>query len=306
MNTEPQAVPAQEADARRSAAALGDRRLQDLIRGQRDDLALSQEDVAARLEMSARAFGNWERGLVREWTDQKLYALAQALEMTDQQTTTLFWIAVGRAPQPLARAGAPADLPAGPRTAAFLADYSLMMDAHSLPTFLIDHRWDVKRTNQAYRSLFSAVRPHPTAMPAQNFLRFGLFHPDASVILADHTSWQLSMLAQLASSLERHDQDPALQAIRREVYLHPPLRDAYLNDMPNWVLGAGADLVHHEGAVRELRHPDPQIGLQGCRLVEEAPRALQPLGLTRITLVPTALDASAPHGRLPAHDRDPT
>ncbi|MGW6972137.1 MmyB family transcriptional regulator [Streptomyces sp. NPDC054952] len=272
------------------AAKIRARRLQHFLKGRRDHLSLSQEEVAERLEISGRSYGNWERGRVKEWTDHKLYSLAHALEMSEYQTDRLFRYAVDRAPQPALRAMFHRDRPTDPATAAFLGDYGVMMDALSLPTFVIDHRWGVKMANKAYHDLLKGVRNHPTAMPADNFLRFGLFHPDAPTVLVDHPKWQLAMLAQLSSSLERHDEDTVLQAIRRDVHRHPALRDTYLKDMPDWVLGCGADLVHHEGSVRELRHPDPRIGLQGCRLVEETPRSLQALGLMRITLVLVDLD----------------
>ncbi|MFI6277962.1 helix-turn-helix domain-containing protein [Streptomyces sp. NPDC050988] len=276
-------------------AEIRGKRLQHFLKGRRDYLDLSQDDVAERLDITARTYGNWERGTLKEWTDEKLYLLAEALEMSQFQTTRLFLYAVGRAPQPDLRAMFHRTEAEDPATSAFLGDYSVMMDALSLPTFVIDQRWDVKMANKAYRDLFRGVRAHPTAMPSTNFLRFGLFHPDAPAVFVDHLKWQLAMLAQLSSSLERHGDDTGLQAIRRDVYLHPPLRDAYLTDMPNWVLGSGADLVHHEGAVRELRHPDAHIGLQGCRLLEETPRPLKALGLTRLTLVLVDLnDGSLP------------
>ncbi|MFB6985580.1 helix-turn-helix domain-containing protein [Streptomyces sp. NPDC056304] len=263
------------------------RRLAELLKGRRENLGLNQEDVAARLEITSRAYGNWERGIVKEWTDHKLYALADALEMNGFQTSRLFWLAVGRAPQPELCALPHKTTTQESAIAAFLSDYSVMMDAFSLPTCLIDHGWNVKKANKAYLDLFRSVRPHPTALPSRNFLRFGLFHPDAAIVFAGHRDWQLSMLAQLAFSLEVHDH-PSLQAIRREVYRDPLLEHAYHNDMPGWLVGPGADLVHDEGTVREVRHPDPHVGLQGCRLVEETPRPLQTLGLTRITLVLTA------------------
>jgi transcriptional regulator with XRE-family HTH domain len=278
------------------------RRLQQLIQGRRDYLQLSQEEVASRLAMSARAYGNWERGVVKEWTDHKLYALAEALEMTPYQTAQLFWIAVGRTPQPEFVGAARREPGEDPVAAAFLDDYSVMMDALSLPAFLIDHRWDVRKANGAYRDLFQRVRRHPSAMPTGNFLRFGLFHPDAPAILADQADWKLSMLAQLSASLERHDQDPVLQSIRRDVYRDPVLRDSYLNELPSWVLGAGADLLHHAGGVRLLRHPDPAVGLRECRLIEETPRPLQALGLTRITLVLTGVNDTHASERRPCHD----
>ncbi|MEU5199032.1 helix-turn-helix domain-containing protein [Streptomyces scabiei] len=283
------------------AAEIRGKRLQYFLKGRREHLELSQDDVAERLDISARTYGNWERGTLKEWTDEKLYLLAEALEMSQFQTTRLFLYAVGRAPQPDRRAMFRHMEVEDPATSAFLGDYSVMMDALALPTFVIDQRWDVKMANHAYRDLFRDVKPHPTAMPCANFLRFGLFHPDAPTVLVDHLKWQLAMLTQLSSSLERHDDDTGLQAIRRDVYRHPPLRDAYLTDMPNWVLGSGADLVHHEGRVRELRHPDPHIGLQGCRLLEETPRSLKALGLTRLTLVLIDLDDSVMPERDSSH-----
>lgn len=285
------------------AAEIQAKRFQYFLKGRRDHLDLSQYQVAERLGISDRAYGNWERGRVKEWTDQKLYALAEALEMTEYQTTMLFLYAVGRAPQPDLRAAIHRPESADPAVAAFLGDYTVMMDALSLPSFVIDQAWDVKMANKAFRDLFSGVRPHPTAMPTRNFLRFGLFHPDAPAILIDHLKWQLAMLAQLSSSLERHSEDNGLQAIRRDVYRNAALRDAYLTDMPNWVLGTGADLVHHEGAVRELRHPEPAVGRQGCRLVEETPRSLQRLGFTHLTLVLIDLDERLTPERCASHDQ---
>lgn len=177
-------------------------RLRDLVQGRREHLGLSQETVATRLHMSTRTYGNWERGVVKEWTDQKLYSLAAALEMTPFQTARLFWLAVDRAPQPELRSSAQhPHLDSSKR--AFLEEYSVLINAQSLPAFLVDHRWNVRMANSAFHVLFREVNQHPTAMPANNFLRFGLFHPDASQILEEHVAWKLSMLAQLAASLGR-------------------------------------------------------------------------------------------------------
>ncbi|MET8816511.1 helix-turn-helix domain-containing protein [Streptomyces sp. NPDC004549] len=283
------------------AAEMAAFRLQSFLKGRREYLGLRQIQVADRLGISERAYGNWERGHVREWTDEKLYALAEALEMSEYQTTRLFLYAVARAPQPDLRARFHRSEAEVASASAFVGDYGVMMDALSLPTFVIDRQWNVKMANKAYRDLFGQVRPHPSAMPTANFLRFGLFHRDAPAVLVDHLNWQLAMLAQLSFSLERHNEDAGLQAIRRDVYAHPALRDAYINDMPSWALGSGADLLHHEDTVRELRHPDPEIGPQGCRLVEETPRALQALGQTRLTLVLVAPDAGMRTGKA-SHD----
>ncbi|MBM9624066.1 helix-turn-helix domain-containing protein [Streptomyces zhihengii] len=264
-------------------------RLRELIQGRRRYLRLSQEAVAARLEISARAYGNWERGVVKEWTDQKLYSLAEALEMTQFQTVRLFRLAVDRVPQPQLRSPV-RGMSTGTSVSALLEDYRVLIEAQSLPAFLIDHGWNVRMSNGAFRMLFEGVSRRPASMPATNFLRFGLFHPDAAKVLEGDTAWKLSILAQLAVSLECYDSDPALQVMRREVYLDPRLRDMYLNDVPAWICGPGSDLIHQED-LRLIRHPDPELGLRGCRFVEETPRALQALGFKRITLVLQEVDA---------------
>ncbi|MER5728973.1 helix-turn-helix transcriptional regulator [Streptomyces sp. NPDC002138] len=44
------------------AAEMRANRLQDFLKGRRDHLDLSQYQVAVRLSISDRAYGNWERG----------------------------------------------------------------------------------------------------------------------------------------------------------------------------------------------------------------------------------------------------
>ncbi len=126
--------------------------------------------------------------------------------------------------------------------------------------------------NSAYRALFREVGPHPSAMPGDNFLRFVLFHPDASTVLGEHESrWCLPMLAQFAAALERHGHDHALQAIRRDIAQDPLMEAAYRQGLPHWIRAVGADAVEHDGAVRPLVHPDPRRGATECRVVVETP-----------------------------------
>ncbi|MGW4203632.1 MmyB family transcriptional regulator [Streptomyces sp. NPDC004726] len=204
---------------------LRSRRFTDLVRDRREELGLSVADVAARLDISTRAYGSWERTPAHEWTEEKLYALVKALEMTDQQGGWLLRLAVdqdlpygtdplpssrpasqmgparpsgpafpagpSRSYMPLPTPGVPVEpspepsLPKDPGTQAYLRDYAAMMDAVPLPSVLFDRRWDVAHVNPAFQALFRGVGQHPTAMPDQNFLRFVLFHPDAGAVLGD-------------------------------------------------------------------------------------------------------------------------
>ncbi|MFD0271035.1 helix-turn-helix domain-containing protein [Streptomyces sp. NPDC127106] len=289
--------------------AVRSERRKEILRQRREELGLSQEDLAARLRISVRAYGNWERGLVKEWTDRKLLALAEALEMSERQCFWLFRVMVDRDPPPTWRAAEENRLPDDPAQRDYLCDYAALMEAVPYPSFLVDHRWDVALTNSAFDKLFQSVRPHPTALPDDNFLRFVLFHPDAAAVLEDHEpAWCVPLLAQFAAALEAAPDDEGLRSIRQEVARDPFMEAAYRYGVPHWLATHGAEAAERDGAVRSVRHWDPQWGLVRCRLVAESSRMLDAMGLTRITMVLSApqgaaagpaRDGAAPHGKGP-------
>ncbi|WP_037772280.1 hypothetical protein [Streptomyces sp. FXJ7.023] len=200
----------------------------------------------------------------------------------------------------------PAPRPTSPDAQAYLRDYGTLLEAVPFPSLVVDHRWDVVLANSAFRTLFRAAGPHPTAMPDDNFLRFVLFHPDASDVLGEHeSSWCLPMLAHFAATLERHGHDPGLQAVRRDIAQDPLMEAAYRQGLPHrGVRAVGARAVEHDGAVRPLHHPDPRRGTTECRVVVETPPALGELGYTRLTLV-LREPRRAPH-RPPRARRSPS
>ncbi|MFD7839579.1 helix-turn-helix domain-containing protein [Streptomyces sp. NPDC059761] len=256
------------------------------MRQRREELGLSQEDLAARLRISVRAYGNWERGLVKEWTDRKLLALAEALEMSERQCFWLFRVMVDRDPPPTWRAAEESRLPQDPAQRDYLCDYAALMEAVPYPSFLVDHRWDVALTNSAFDKLFQSVRPHPTALPDDNFLRFVLFHPDAAAVLEDHEpAWCVPLLAQFAGALAAAPEDEGLSSIRQEVARDPFMEAAYRYGVPHWLSTHGADAAERDGAVRTVRHWDPRWGHVRCRMVAESSRMLDGMGLTRITMI---------------------
>lgn len=181
---------------------------------------------------------------------------------------------------------APRPVPESPEAQAYLQDYATYLEAVPFPSVVLDHRWDVVLSNAAFASLFRDVSPHPTALPGDNFLRFVLFHPDASSVLGDHEAgWCLPMLARFAAAVERHGHDPALQAIRRDIGQDPIMEAAYRYGLPHWIRAVGEEAVEHDGAVRRLLHPDPRKGAVECRIVGETPRTLREMGYTRLTMV---------------------
>ncbi|MEU9283405.1 hypothetical protein AB0D57_01430 [Streptomyces sp. NPDC048275] len=180
----------------------------------------------------------------------------------------------------------PRPVPESLEAQAYLQDYAALLDAVPFPSVVLDHRWDVVLSNAGFETLFRGVGPHPTAMPGDNFLRFVLFHPDASMILGEHeSSWCLPMLAHFAAAVERHGQDRGLQAIRRDIAQDPIMEAAYRHGLPHWIRAVGQEALEHDGAVRPLVHPDPRWGSTDCRIVGETPKSLQDMGYTRMTLV---------------------
>ncbi|WP_199844761.1 hypothetical protein [Streptomyces sp. DSM 15324] len=169
---------------------------------------------------------------------------------------------------------------------AYLHDYATYLEAVPFPSVVLDHRWDVVLANTAFETLFGGVSPHPTALPWDNFLRFVLFHPDASSVLADHESgWCLPMLACFSAAVERHGHDAGLQAIRREIAQDPIMEAAYRQGLPHWIRAVGEVAVELDGAVRSLHHPDVRRGDTACRVVVETPTPLLDMGYRRLTLV---------------------
>jgi hypothetical protein len=202
----------------------------------------------------------------------------------------------------------PRPVPERPEAQAYLRDYATLVEAVPFPSVIVDHRWDVVLANAAFTSLFRGVGAHPTAMPRDNFLRFVLFHPDASTVLGEHeSSWCLPMLAHFAAALERHGHDHGLQAIRREIAQDPIMEAAYRQGLPHWIRAVGERAVAQDGAVRPLLHPDPRWGATDCRVVDETPRTLQEMGYTRLTLVLREVRRDRPRARgprrAPAHLR---
>ncbi|MFG2352994.1 hypothetical protein [Streptomyces sp. NPDC048521] len=181
---------------------------------------------------------------------------------------------------------APRPVPDTCETQAYLEDYAALLESLPLPSLVVDRRWNVVMANGAFEALFRGVRPHPTAMPGDNFLRFVLFHPDASDVLGEHEpGWCLPMLAHLRTALETYGHDHELQAIRRDVAQDPLMEAAYRQGLPHWIRAVGEAATRLDGAVRLLLHPDPRRGPVECRIVEETPQTLRDLGHRRLTMV---------------------
>ncbi|WP_225840042.1 hypothetical protein [Streptomyces sp. NK08204] len=181
---------------------------------------------------------------------------------------------------------APRPVPDARETQTYLQDYTVLLEAVPFPSLIVDHRWGVVSANRAFETLFRGTRPHPSAMPTDNFLRFVLFHPDAGDVLGEHEQgWCLPMLAHLRAALECYGHDHELQAIRRDVAQDPIMEAAYRHGLPHWIRAVGEDAAGLDGAVRLLLHPDPSRGPTECRIVDETTRTLRETGHRRLTMI---------------------
>ncbi|MFJ8028917.1 hypothetical protein [Streptomyces sp. NPDC096032] len=181
---------------------------------------------------------------------------------------------------------APRPVPETDETWAYVQDYAMLLESLPFPSLVVDHRWNVVMANGAFETLFRGVRPHPTAMPGDNFLRFVLFHPDAAEILGEHEpGWCLPMLAHLRTALDTYGHDHELQTVRRDIAQDPLMEAAYRQGLPHWMRAVGEAATRLDGAVRLLLHPDPRRGPTECRIVEETPQTLRDLGHRRLTMV---------------------
>ncbi|MFF8731405.1 hypothetical protein ACF073_33705 [Streptomyces sp. NPDC015171] len=181
---------------------------------------------------------------------------------------------------------APRPVPETSETQAYLQDYGTLLEHMTCPSLVVDRHWNVVMANKAFETLFCGVRPHPTAMPGENFLRFVLFHPDAGEVLGEHEpGWCLPMLAQLRTALETYGHDLELQAVRRDIAQDPIMEAAFRQGLPHWIRAVGEAAARLDGAVRLLNHPDPRRGRTECRIVEESPQPLRDLGYRRLSMV---------------------
>ncbi|MGW0770169.1 MmyB family transcriptional regulator [Streptomyces sp. NPDC002676] len=201
---------------------------------------------------------------------------------------------------------APRPVPDARETQAYLQDYAALLEAVPFPSLIVDHRWNVAAANRAFETLFRGLRPHPGAMPTDNFLRFVLFHPDAGDVLGQHEcGWCLPMLAHLRVALECYGHDLELQAIRRDIAQDPIMEAAYRCGLPHWISAVGEGATDLDGAVRLLFPPDPGRGPTECRIVDETTRTLREFGHRRLTMIPReARRPAAPTTRRARRSRD--
>jgi transcriptional regulator with XRE-family HTH domain len=258
----------------------------ELLESARRALGLTRKALAGRLNVSARTYRNWMGNPSKLSADQ-IERLVKALALSPENRANLY-ILTGQLP-PAPSASELLDTPE-------MTVYQAILDDSSHPSVIYDYAWDVVRTNAPYRALFGSVRPHATAWPLHNGMKYILFHPDAPQQLGGNPKefkegWLMPALANFRAVLQQRPGDPHLQTIERQISRRALTRRAY-EALPDWIQRSG-DLHVNTSTPRPIW--DPRCGeLRYVHIVTEAHQGYQPLTLTRATFVFGAQPASAP------------
>lgn len=176
-----------------------------------------------------------ERGDLSGASDSVLAALAHALQLDDDDTTTLF---------DLARAGLDGRRP--PTPPPVRPSVQRVLDSMSgTPAWIRNGRADVLATNTLGRALYSPVFQSPAQPP--NTARFTFLDPSARDFYVDWERAASDAVTILHAEAGRHPHDPGLTSLLDEL----SSRSAQFR-----VRWAAHDVLFHRTSTRRVRHPD--------------------------------------------------
>lgn len=256
-----------------------------IVEDARKRLGLTTQALAERLEIDRRSFTNWMRQ-PRKLDATRLEKLVSALSLGPEDRHTLF-VLTGQLP--------PAPPAEELRATREMAVYQMMIDGLAHPTQVYGYDWDNVIMNKAYTDIFGKVRPHATAHPMRNPMRYTLFHPDAPQILAGgdiglfREHWFLPALAHFSLTLQQRPNDQRLLALEQQI-LQSHRRD--YQAVPRWIVENGDDIAINAHA---RSFWDPRTGREThVHVVTESHQGYQATTLIRSTLV--FCDPNAPIG----------
>ena len=246
----------------------------------------SRKALAERLALTPRSLRNW---LVEpsELSGEQIEKLVKALELGPENRDTLYRL-TGQVP-PAPSAGALLHTPE-------MAIYKQILDDSPHPSVVFDYAWDVVITNEPYRALFGSARPHATAWPLHNGMKYILFHPDAPQQLGGgdpeefRDSWLMPALANFLAVFQQRPHDPHLRTIEQQIFQRAGTRRAY-ESIADWIRTSGD--LHVNSSPRPIVDPRCQK-LRHVHIITEAHQGYQPMTLTHATFVFSRIPVSAP------------
>ncbi|MEU2153620.1 helix-turn-helix transcriptional regulator [Streptomyces sp. NPDC019396] len=234
------------------------------------------KELAGRLGISAKSLRNWMARAYRLETHE-VERLAEALHMSGDNRKHLY-VLTGKVP--------PAPLASELRRRPDMALYQELINGLGHLSMAHTECVDVVIFNQTYRDIFRHVRPHVSAHPFRNAMRYTLFHPDSYQILgagdrdAWFEDWFMPTLAYFAGTLQQLPDHPRLRELERDILERPDLRRSY-RQAPAWIADHG-DIAFNQSA---RRFWDPRVGrVMDAYVITEAHQGYG-LSLQRATFV---------------------
>ncbi|MDQ0769444.1 transcriptional regulator with XRE-family HTH domain [Pseudarthrobacter defluvii] len=228
---------------------------------------LRREEVAILAGVSPEWYTRLEKGNIRGVSEDVLKAVAEALQLNEEEHTYLFELA--RAAQPLRRTTSRR------KEAALAAPVRWLIESMSMSAaFVRNGRLDVIASNQLARSLHAPMfaSDTTTAHGHANFARFHFLEPASREFFVDWEAGAAATAALLRAEAGRNPNDPPLRALIGELStLSPEFR----------TLWASHDIrFRHEG-IKRLRHPvvgDVELAYQSLAL-QTLPRPVHELSV---------------------------
>ncbi|WP_338673739.1 helix-turn-helix transcriptional regulator [Streptomyces sp. SCSIO 30461] len=237
---------------------------------------LTWKELANRLGISPKSLRNWMARAYRLETHE-VERLAEALHMSGENRKDLY-VLTGKLP--------PAPLASELRRRPDMALYQELIDGIGHLSMAHTECVDVVIHNRTYWDIFRHVRPHVSAHPFRNALRYTLFHPDSYLILgagdrdAWFEDWLMPTLAYFAAIIQQFPDHPRLRGMEREIRERPELRRAY-RQTPAWIADHG-DIAMNQSA---RRFRDPRVDrVVDAHVITEAHQSYG-LTLQRVTFV---------------------
>ncbi|MFD5426659.1 helix-turn-helix domain-containing protein [Streptomyces sp. NPDC127084] len=212
---------------------------------------ITWKELADRLGISAKSLRNWMARAYRLETHE-VERLVEALHLSGENRNDLY-VLTGKVPPPP---------PASElRRRPDMALYQELIDGIEHLSMAHTECVDVVIYNRTYRDIFGPVRPHVSAHPFRNAMRYTLFHPDSYLILgagdrdAWFEDWLMPTLAYFAAVLQQLPDNPRLRQLEQDILERPDLRRAY-RQAPAWIADHG-DIAFNQSA---RRFWDPRVG----------------------------------------------
>jgi MmyB-like transcription regulator ligand binding domain len=222
---------------------------------------LTQRAMGLLLGYETQTYGRWERGAVA-FPPEVVPAVPVILDMSSCETDQFYRLTLGAESPRGAAAADPARVPeCWHRFVANLPG----------PAHVFSCEWDLVIFNKKLGDLFPFAVPG-APRPENNIMRLILREESKSIFLNRERDWLLPVFQGVWHNYRLHPTSLTLQSLVADVANSPTLRDLL------WDEREVDPSTSPDTSVRQLVHPDPEIGLVTVQMIVAAPDSLRAEG----------------------------